>query len=207
MKSLKQYIFESVHTYDYTIKLAGDVTDNFLELFTYNLSKFDPLEISKPAHTPIQKSPYGFPDLENQKVCIIKAKFRYPATEPMVQQMAQLLGHNLNMVRMVATKYDDSIDQETELYANQMKHSPILTHEKMEDNGKEASKAYADSYLTSIKDQSKNDKINIPYAGKETKAAFDPFKPYLDDKQLGDKSPMSKISRPAKPPIGTRSRL
>lgn len=207
MKSLKQYIFESVHTYDYTIKLAGDVTDNFLELFTYNLSKFDPLEISKPAHTPIQKSPYGFPDLENQKVCIIKAKFRYPATEPMVQQMAQLLGHNLNMVRMVATKYDDSIDQETELYANQMKHSPILTHEKMEDSGKEASKAYADSYLTSIKDQSKNDKINIPYAGKETKAAFDPFKPYLDDKQLGDKSPMSKISRPAKPPIGTRSRL
>jgi hypothetical protein len=207
MKSLKQYIFESVHTYDYTIKLAGDVTDNFLELFIYNLNKFDPLEISKPAHTPIQKSPYGFPDLENQKVCIIKAKFRYPATEPMVQQMAQLLGHNLNMVRMVATKYDDSIDQETELYANQMKHSPILTHEKMEDSGKEASKAYADSYLTSIKDQSKNDKINIPYAGKETKAAFDPFKPYLDDKQLGDKSPMSKISRPAKPPIGTRSRL
>jgi len=207
MKSLKSYIAESIHTYNYTIKLAGDVTDNFLELFTYNLSKFDPLEISKPAHTPIQKSPYGFPDLENQKVCIIKAKFRYPATEPMIQQMAQLLGHNLNMVRMVATKYDDSIDQETELYANQMKHSPILTHEKMEDNGKEASKAYADSYLTSIKDQAKNDKINIPYAGKETKAAFDPFKPYLDDKQLGDKSPMSKISRPAKPPIGAKSRL
>lgn len=193
---------ESVHTYDYTIKIAGEVTDNFLELFTYNLSKFDPIDISKPTHTPIQKSPYGFPDLENQKVCIIKAKFRYPATEPMVQQMAQLLGHNLNMVRMVSTKYDDSVDHEAELYANQMKHSPILVHDEMEDNGKKASKEYANSYLDSIKEQSKDDKMKIPYAGKETKSAFDPFKPYLDDKKLGDKSPMSSISRPAKPKTG-----
>ena len=207
MKSLRHYLTESVRTYRYTIKIAGDVDKNFIDLFKYNLNKFDPVKIEDPKTTPVQKDPYGFPDLANESVTIIKAEFKYPATEPMVQQMAQLLGHNLNMVRMVATKYDDSIDQETELYANQMKHSPILTHEKMEDNGKEASKAYADSYLTSIKDQSKNDKINIPYAGKETKAAFDPFKPYLDDKQLGDKSPMSKISRPAKPPIGTRSRL
>jgi hypothetical protein len=193
---------ESVHSYDYTIKIAGDVTDNFLELFMFNLNKFDPVNISKPTHTPIQKSPYGFPDLENQKVCIIKAKFRYPATEPMVQQMAQLLGHNINMVRMVDTKYDDSIDHESELYSNQMKHSPVLTHEKMEDNGKEASKAYANSYLDSIKDQSKDSKMNIPYAAKETKAAFDPFKPYLDDKKLGDKSPMTHITRPAKPKTG-----
>jgi hypothetical protein len=202
MKSLKSYIAESIHTYNYTIKIAGDVTDNFLELFQYNLSKFDPVEISKPIHTPIQKSPYGFPDLENQKVCIIKAKFRYPATEPMVQQMAQLLGHNLNMVRMIDTKYDDSIDQEAELYANQMKHSPVLTHKEMEDNGKKASKEYGESYLTSIKDQTKNDKINIPYEGKKTKDAFDPFKPYMDDKKLGDMSPMTKISRPAKPKTG-----
>jgi hypothetical protein len=207
MKSLKHYIAESVHTYDYTIKIAGDVTDNFLELFTYNLtSKFDPKEISKPTYTPIQKSPYGFPDLENQRVCIIKAKFRYPANEPMIQQMAQLLGHNLNMVRVIDTKYDDSVDHESELYANQMKHSPVLTHEEMEDNGKKASKEYAGSYLNSIKDQAKDDKINMPYAAKETKDAFDPFKPYLDDKKLGDQSPMSKITRPAKPPIGTRSR-
>jgi hypothetical protein len=193
---------ESVHSYDYTIKIAGDVTDNFLELFMFNLNKFDPVNISKPTHTPIQKSPYGFPDLENQKVCIIKAKFRYPATEPMVQQMAQLLGHNINMVRMVDTKYDDSIDHESELYSNQMKHSPVLTHEKMEDNGKEASKAYANSYLDSIKDQSKDDKIKMTYDGKETKAAFDPFKPYLSDEKLGAKSPMTNITRPAKPKTG-----
>lgn len=204
MKSLKSYIAESIHTYNYTIKLAGDVTDNFLELFTYNLSKFDPLEISKPAHTPIQKSPYGFPDLENQKVCIIKAKFRYPATEPMIQQMAQLLGHNVDFVRLVNTSYDDSIDNEMDEYENQMKHSPVLTHEEMEEEkgSKAAAKAYGNQYLDSIKEQSKDDQLTMSYAGEKTKPAFDPFKPYTDDKQMGIKSPMSQISRPAKPKTG-----
>jgi len=208
MKSLKQYIAESVHTYDYTIKIAGDVTDNFLELFTYNLNKFDPVEISKPKYTPVQKTPYGFPDLENQRVCIIKATFRYPATEPMIQQMAQLLGHNLNMVRVVDSKYDDSIDKEMEEYENQMKHSPVVGTTKGEDStldAKKASKDYSNSYLNSIKDQTKGDKITMNYSAKETKDAFDPFKPYLDDKKLGDKSPMTNISRPAKPKTGAKA--
>jgi hypothetical protein len=67
---------------------------------------------------------------------------------------------------------------------------------------KEANKAYGDSYLTSIKDQMKGSTIDIPYAGQKTKNAFDPFKPYLDDKQLGDKSPMTTIKRPPKPATG-----
>ena len=39
MKSLKQYIAESVHLYDVTIKIAGEVDKNFLDLFIYNLKK------------------------------------------------------------------------------------------------------------------------------------------------------------------------
>lgn len=204
MKSLKQYIAESVHTYNCTIKIAGEVDKNFLDLFTYNLKKFDPIDISSPTTTPIQKDPYGFPNLANLPVTIIKGKFRYPVTEPMVQQMAQLLGYNVDFVRVVNTNYDDSINSENEQYANQMKESPLLTKEEMgsADGAKQASKDYSNSYLNSIKDQTKNDKVDIPYAGQKTKDAFDPFKPYLDDKQLGDKSPMSKISRPPKPKTG-----
>lgn len=201
MKSLRQYIMESVHTYDYTIKIAGEVDKNFLDLFAFNLKKFDPIEISSPTQTPIQKSPYGFPNLNNQSITIIKCKFRYPATEPMVQQIAQLIGYNVNMVRMVNTKYDDSIDKESEGYANQMDHSPVLTHEEMEDNGKEASKEYSDSYLSSIKKQAAPDKIDIPFETKKTPDAFDPFKPYLPDDKAKN-SPMSKITRPPKPQTG-----
>jgi hypothetical protein len=44
--------------------------------------------------------------------------------------------------------------------------------------------------------------IDIPYAGTRTKDSFDPFKPYLDDKKMGDKSPMSTIKMPPKPKTG-----
>ena len=100
MKSLKTYITESLKSYNYTIKIAGDVDKNFIDMFKYNLNKFDPIRISDPTKTPIQKDPYGFPNLANQSVTIIKADFRYPATEPMIQQIAQLLGYNINMVRV-----------------------------------------------------------------------------------------------------------
>jgi hypothetical protein len=204
MKSLKHYITESVKSYNYTIKIAGEVDKNFLDMFKFNLKKFDPIRISDPVSTPIQKSPYGFPEISNQPITIIKADFRYPATEPMIQQMAQLLGYNVNMVRVIQSGFDDSINTEADEYANQMKNSPILNHEEMEEEigSKAASKAYGDSYLQSIKDQAKDSKIDIPYEGKKTPNAFDPFKPYLDDKQLGDKSPMTTISRPPKPQTG-----
>jgi len=206
MKSLRKYIMESVHTYNYTIKIAGQVDKNFLDMFKYNLNKFDPVKIGEPKSTPIQKDPYGFPNLNNQSVTIIKAEFRYPATEPMIQQIAQLLGYQVDMVRVVSSNFDDSINSEMVGYENEMSHSPLLDHEQLEEQpgAKAASKAYGDSYLQSIKDQTKDSMINIPYAGKETPDSFDPFKPYLDDKKKGDKSPMSTITRPAKPATGAR---
>ena len=204
MKSLKHYIVESVHTYNYTIKIAGEVDKNFLELFKYNLNKFDPIKIDEPKSTPIQKDPYGFPNLSNQSVTIIKAQFRYPATEPMIQQVAQLLGCQVDMVRVVSTDFDDSINSETMGYANEMEHTPVLLHTELEEQpgAKEANKNYSDSYLKSIQSQSKNSKIDIPYATKNNPDAFDPFKPYLDNDPRGIKSPMSTIKRPAKPATG-----
>lgn len=203
MKSLKQYIAESVHTYDYTIKIAGEVDKNFLDLFMYNLKKFDPISISQPSSTPIQKAPYGFPNLANQSVTIIKAKFRYPTTEPMIQQIAQLLGYNVNMVRVIGTSYEDSVDKEVTGYTNEMDHDPLLTHEQLEEQpgAKEANKAYGDSYLQSIKDQTKDSKVVQPYATKETPDAFDPFKVIPQDPK-GAGSPMTTITRPAKPKTG-----
>lgn len=207
MKSFKQYIAESVHLYDVTIKIAGEIDKNFIDMFIYNLGKFSPAEKIVPKSLPIQKDPYGFPGISNEPVTILKCKFRYPCTEPMVQQMAQLLGYNVNMVRLVNSAYDDSINTEQEQYANQMEHSPVLTHEEMEDAGdiaKKASKDYGNSYLDSIKEQSKDGLLgkDIPYDAKRTPDAFDPFKPYLDDKKMGDKSPMTNIKRPAKPKTG-----
>lgn len=200
MKSLKQYIAESVHLYEVTIKIAGEVDKNFLDLFIFNLNKFDPATPITPKTLPIQKDVYGFPGIKNEPVTVMKCKFRYPCTEPMVQQLAQLLGYNLNYVRLVDSKYDESINKEQEEYANQM--TPNAKDFDKISGADQASKDYGDSYLNSIKEQTKDAKIMIPYAAKETPDAFDPFKPYLDDKSMGDKSPMTNIKRPAKPKTG-----
>jgi len=200
MKNLKQYIVESVHLYEVTIKIAGEVDKNFLDMFKYNLKKFDPVGDIATKTLPIAKDPYGFPGVHNEPVTLLKCKFRYPATEPMVQQLAQLLGYNVNYVRLVDSKYDDSINREQEEYANQME--PNNKDFDKISGAEQANKDYSNSYLDSIKEQSKDSKIMIPYAAKETPDAFDPFKPYLDDKKMGDKSPMTNIKRPAKPKTG-----
>jgi hypothetical protein len=204
MKSLKQYIVESVHTYNYTIKIAGEVDKNFLDMFMYNLGKFDPIKISEPKTTVVQKSPYGFPNLSNVPVTILKCEFRYPTTEPMIQQLAQLLGYNLNFIRVVGTKFDDSIDSENEAYENQMENEPILNVEEMGSapNAKEANKDYSNSYLDSIQKQTKDSKIEMEYAGKNTPDSFDPFKPETLMATMGKNSPMTKTTRPAKPKTG-----
>jgi hypothetical protein len=121
----------------------------------------------------------------------------------MIKQVARLLNYDENLVRMIQANYDDSIDQEAEEYANQP--SPLLLAPYEEIPGaKQANKDYGDSYLSSIKEQHKanQDEIESPYAAKKTKSAFDPFNQQDIIKTMGKASPMTKITRPAKPETG-----
>jgi hypothetical protein len=195
MKSLRHYLMESVKTYCYTIKIVGDCDKNFLQLFTHNLSKFDPVKIDEPKTTPIQKNPFGFPDNQNESVTIIKAEFKYPATEPMIQQCAQMIGCNINRVRATTTDFSDSINAESDSYANQP--SPLLQHEQLEDNGKEASKDYANQYLDKV--MPKIPSIEMHYDAPKTATA-----PNKSKEGINTSSPMSKIKLPARPSTGAR---
>ena len=164
-------------------------------MFKHNLSKFDPVKIEEPKTTPIQKNPYGFPELENESITIINAEFRYPATEPMIQQVAQLLGKNINMIRVVTTDFNDSINSEADKYANQP--SPVLADETLEDSGKEASKDYANQYLDKVVPTKPS--IDYKFDAKPT-----PTAPNKTKEGIGTKSPMSTINRPPKPQTGAR---
>lgn len=197
MKSFKHHLMESVRTYVYKIKIAGDVKPIWLDLFLMNLQKFDPVKIGDPKSTPIQKDPYGFPGLKNQAITIIDVEFKYPCTEPMVKQLARLLNYDENCVRMVQKDFDDGIVDETEQYANQMSHSPVLDHEELEDNGKEASKEYGEQYMTRIRKSYEQDKTEMTFSGEKTKPAED-----MRKIPGNNKSPMSQITRPALPKTG-----
>ena len=195
MKSLRHYLMESARTYKYTIKIAGDLDKNFLDMFMYNLSKFDPVKIEDPKTTPIQKDPYGFPELQNESVTIIKAEFKYPANEPMIQQVAQSLGCNINKVRVTTTDYNDSINAESEKLGNEMKAEPLLLQPEMEDNGKQASKDYANQYLDKV--VPKRPSIDYMFDAPKT-----PTSPNKSKEGINTQSPMSKITPIKKPLTG-----
>jgi len=198
MKTFRQYLTESARTYTYTIKVAGDVDKNFVDMFKYNLSKFDPVSISDPKITPIMKSPDGFPDLENESVHIFKAEFKYPATEPQIQQIAQLLGKQISTVRVFTSQYDDSINAENDQYANQPK--PLLVNSDMDEvdaEAKKASKEYGNQYLDKV--VKKEPSIDIQYAAQKT-----PTIPNKSKEGINTLSPMSKVKVPPKPSTGAR---
>lgn len=202
MKPFKHYLMESIRTYRYKIKVAGTPEKNWIDLFLMNLQKFDPVKIGDAKTTPIQKDPYGFPGLSNQPVTMIDVEFKYPCTEPMVKQVARLLNYDENLVRMIQSDYDESVNGEVKQYENQMSHSPVLDHEELEDNGKQASKDYADQYLTKIAKETEKDKIEMKYAAPKTQAAVD-----IRKTPGNEKSPFSTISRLPKPETGaTKSR-
>jgi hypothetical protein len=99
---------------------------------------------------------------------------------------------------MIQADYDESIDGEQDMYSNQMKESPILTHEEMDDNGKEAAKAYGEQYIPEIfKDYEKK---KIKMTGPQVKDAVD-----IRKIPGNTESPMSKIKRPLKPETGFSS--
>jgi hypothetical protein len=195
MKSLRHYLMESARTYKYTIKIAGDLDKNFLDMFMHNLSKFDPVKIEDPKTTPIQKDPYGFPELQNESVTIIKAEFKYPANEPMIQQVAQQLGCNINKVRVTTTDYNDSINAESEKLGNEMKAEPLLLQPEMEDNGKQASKDYANQYLDKV--VPKRPSIDYMFDAPKT-----PTSPNNSKEGINTQSPMSKMTPIQKPLTG-----
>lgn len=202
-KTFKQYLAESVHTYKYKLKIAGDADKQFLDQLLYNIkSKFAATKIGEPRRTPIQRDPFGFPELKNESITIVDVDTKYPMTEPMVQQMAQLLGYNVNWVRLITAAFDDSINAEADGYANQESHSPVLTHEQLEDAGKSASEEYANSYLDrALKDKDEVAK-RIPYAAKKTPTQPDPNVTGEAMRSQQKQSPLSNIKRPARPETG-----
>ena len=112
MKKFHQYLAESERTYDYRIKILGDVPPTFIKDLEQKLEQFDIVKMSGKKTTPVQRLLKDFPNEENDMVTSVDVSFRYPAIEPQIQQLAQLLGFNPNRIRLLTQPYVDSIDKE-----------------------------------------------------------------------------------------------
>ena len=56
MKSFAQYLVETRQTFDYRIKILGDVDAELINALEEKLQQFDVVKMTEPKKTPIQKT-------------------------------------------------------------------------------------------------------------------------------------------------------
>lgn len=84
MKTIKDYIFEGKKTYDFRIKIAGDLPPKFESTLKTILEKYSVASMNK-SKTPIQKVPLDFPNCECSEVHIFEVSLNYPEISPLLR--------------------------------------------------------------------------------------------------------------------------
>ena len=201
MKNFQQYLAESQRTYNYRIKIVGDVTPDWIRQLEAKLQQFDVVKMGKAKTTPVQLAPADFPKHKNDSVTSIDVEFRYPAIEPQIKQIAQLLFLDPNRIIMLTTPHEDSMDTEREKIEKENKNLLTDTNYPAPDAEQEAlKKDYSAPYNKHSVLQNEY-KSEFTVAGGKTPKAVT-----TDDFPMGDESPMTKIIRPGRPATGAQPR-
>ena len=199
MKNFKEYLAESEKTFDYRIKIVGDVDSEFMSDFKEKLKKFDPVKVGEVKKTPIMSRPEGFPGFSNESVNIMDVTFRYPATPPQIQQMAELCGLDPNRFCMNDLHWAEGMDRE--LLGIKEQNQDILTSDYPADSAEQKAAAKDYAAIGADKDVVKNSAANVAWtvAGGKTPPAET-----TNDLPMGVKSPMTAVKRPPRPETGFR---
>jgi hypothetical protein len=201
MKTFQQYLVENERTYDYRIKVVGDIPDDFWDELEIKLAQFDIVKMSKPKSTPVMTTLKDFPEQKNQSVVMVDVSFRYPAIEPQIQQISQMLGVQPTFVKMCTQSYSDSMEKEisqinsqnNDLIADTDYPEPSAEQQELK---KDYSAEPHDHVV--LKNAYRSD---FTVAGGRTPAAKT-----TNDLPQGNKSPFANIKRPPKPATGANPR-
>jgi hypothetical protein len=201
MKNFQQYLAESERTYNYRIKIVGDMGPDFIKQLEDKLKQFDPVKIGKPKTTPVQLKPADFPAHSNDSVTSMDCEFRYPAIEPQIKQIAQLLFMDPNRIIMLTTPHEDSLDSERNKVEDQNKDLLTDTDYPAPDAEQKAlSKDYSAPYdQHAVLKNAYRSEFTI--AGGKTPPAET-----TNDLPMGNSSPMTKVKRPPRPATGANPR-
>ena len=201
MKNFQQYLTESERTYNYRIKIVGDVAPDFIKQLEEKLKQFEIVKISRPKTTPVQMKPADFPKHSNDSVTSMDVEFRYPAIEPQIKQIAQLLFLDPNRIIMLTTPHEEGMDSERERVETENKN--LLTDTDYPAPNAEQT-ALSDDYSAPYNQHAvlKNAyRSDFTVAGGKTPPAKT-----TNDLPMGTSSPMTKIKRPPRPATGAQPR-
>ena len=115
MSTFTQYLTEAAKSYDYKVKVAGMIADDFKNRMETALQKFELAKLSAGKKTPIQSMPLDFPALSNEEVTIFDVTTNYPVSVNVLKEyLADYM--NINASLIVVRKPGEP----TEEYQDQM---------------------------------------------------------------------------------------
>ena len=199
MKTFAQYLTESEKTFDYRIKIVGDVDPVFMKAFREQLKKFDPVKVTDPKTTPVLAKPVGFPAYPNERVTIIDGTFRYPANIQQISQAARLSGIDEDRVLINDLAWSEGMDKELmgiEEQGGDLLNTPYPKNTREQEDLKKDYSAVGPGPVSA--DNSAED-AKWTVAGGRTPPAET-----TNDLPQGVKSPMTNVKRPPKPATGFR---
>jgi hypothetical protein len=201
MKPFSKYLAESERTYDYRIKMCGKVPEELIRQLKQKLDQFDPVRMGDVKSTPIQAIPTDFPNFKNDSVTMFDVSFRYPAIEPQIKQLMQIMGFDPNRVVMTTRDYNDSMVDEYEKIKDEnrdlLKDTDLPEPDRVQKGLKKDYSAEPHDHVV-LKNQYRSD---FTVAGKKTPPAKT-----TNDLPQGNKSPFANIKRPPKPATGAQPR-
>ena len=201
MKPFAKYLAESERTYQYRIKVVGDIPPGFFKSFEEKMDQFDVVKMSTPKSTPVRAVIPDFPAFPTQSVTRVDVEFKYPAIEPQIKQIARLLGLDENRIVMMTTPYEESLDIESAKITDQNKDllddPDYPADDKMQKNLKKDYSADPYNHVV-LKNAYRS---NFTVAGGKTPPAKT-----TNDLPMGTTSPMTNIKRQPKPATGAKPR-
>ena len=168
MSTFQHYLTESVKSYDYKIKVAGELDKGFNNKLETALQKFEVSKMSAGKKTPIMTMPLDFPYLSNESVTIFDVTTNYPAT---TREMQEYIGTYMNVpqTHIVVRKPGEPTEeyQEQMQVAKNSEYKNKLQDIEMSDSPKVKAEEFhsSEANMSLLKELMKNKK-DIEYAEK-----------------------------------------
>ena len=196
MSTFNQYLTEAAKSYDYKIKVAGELADGFSSRMETALQKFELAKMSSGKKTPIQSVPLDFPALSNETVTIFDVTTNYPCSVIALKEyLADYMNINASMIVVrkpgePTEEYQDNMEKATKSeYVNklmdiEMKDSPKVNKDELT----------GDKYNMSLLKELLKSKSEMAYAEEKPENKGDKK---LQDRE--DKSEPSPFTKPTNP--------
>ena len=86
MKTFKELLLESQKTYNFKIRVAGDLPEGFEDNLKTHMQKFEVVNMGAGKRAPITERPLDFPQLQNIEVTTYEVEVKYPTTSYILEQ-------------------------------------------------------------------------------------------------------------------------